>query len=44
VSICGKKTILDFDFRFLYSAPMFELIAPQLMTAAEKLTHLRRFL
>jgi len=24
--------------------PMFELIAPQLTTAAEKLTHLRRFL
>jgi hypothetical protein len=28
----------------VFSVAMFEMIAPQLTTAAEKLTHLRRFL
>jgi hypothetical protein len=37
-------SILDSNFRLLYAGRMFELIAPQLTTAAEKLTHLRRFL
>jgi|GEM_PF-5549142 hypothetical protein len=38
------QTLLDSGFRFPYAGPMFEMIAPQLTTAAEKLTHLRRFL
>jgi len=46
VYLCSSvvKTLLDSGFRLLYARPMFELIAPQLTTAAEKLTHLRRFL
>ena len=41
---CRSFSLLDFEFRFQYPAAMFEMIAPQLTTATEKLTHLRRFL
>jgi len=37
-------SILASGFRLLYPAPMFEPIAAQLTTAADKLAHLRRFL
>jgi hypothetical protein len=39
-----EKTLLASDALLLYPFPMFEMIAPQLTTAAGKLTHLRRFL
>jgi hypothetical protein len=43
--ICaGEQSILASQSLLLYPFSMFELIAPQLTTAAEKLTHLRRFL
>jgi hypothetical protein len=29
---------------FGYSYPMFDIVRPQIATAADKLTHLRRFL
>jgi hypothetical protein len=29
---------------FGYSPPMFDIVRPQIATAADKLTHLRRFL
>jgi hypothetical protein len=38
------KTILDSEFRLLYSPPMFDIVRPQISTAADKLNHLRRFL
>ncbi|MGA2868184.1 MAG: hypothetical protein ABSF34_03350, partial [Verrucomicrobiota bacterium] len=38
------ESILDSESRFGYAFPMFDLVRPQIATAADKLTHLRRFL
>jgi hypothetical protein len=38
------KTFLDSASLIPYSAPMFDLVRPQIATAADKITHLRRFL
>jgi hypothetical protein len=38
------KTILDSQFQLRYSATMFDIVRPQIATAADKVSHLRRFL
>jgi hypothetical protein len=37
-------SFLASGFCKLYSPPMFDIVRPQIATAADKLTHLRRFL
>jgi hypothetical protein len=38
------KTLLDSDVEILYSAYMFDIVRPQITVAADKVSHLRRFL
>ncbi len=39
-----KRNLLDSRIGLRYPVPMFDLVKPQIATAADKLTHLRRFL
>jgi hypothetical protein len=38
------KTLLDSGGGINYSARMFDIVRPQIATAADKVSHLRRFL
>jgi hypothetical protein len=38
------KTLLDSGGGINYSPPMFDIVRPQIATAADKVSHLRRFL
>jgi len=40
----AAKTLLDSGAEILYSARMFDIVRPQISTAADKVSHLRRFL
>jgi hypothetical protein len=40
----GAQSILDSEFWLLYSPAMFDIVRPQISTAADKVSHLRRFL
>jgi len=40
----GAQSILASDFWLRYSPQMFDIVRPQISLAADKLTHLRRFL
>ena len=40
----SSNTPSGFWLLLLYSSPMFDIVRPQISTAADKLTHLRRFL
>ncbi len=39
-----SKTLLDSAAEIIYSRPMFDIVRPQIATAADKVSHLRRFL
>jgi hypothetical protein len=40
----AAKTLLDSGGGINYSPPMFDIVRPQIATAADKVAHLRRFL